>query len=172
MTATEQKEFLDKLEGSEYKYLMLFYLFTGVRRNEALLLEWSDIDDRDELIRIRGTKTENSYRNILLTDDVRRILEGQKELNRQKNYSGSHVFPPRRPETISVNFKRLCGKHHLHDLRHTFITRCAESGVNINVCQQLVGHSTPLITMSVYTHVMDDFKRKEAAKFTINPMWK
>lgn len=55
------------------------------------------------------------------------------------------------------------------ELRHTFITRCAESGVNVNVCQQLVGHASADMTINVYTHVMDEFKRKEAAKFSLFP---
>jgi integrase len=39
----------------------------------------------------------------------------------------------------------------------------------MTVCQQLVGHSTADMTLNVYTHVMDEFKRKEAKKYTIYP---
>ena len=153
---------------------MLFYLYTGVRRTEALTLLWSDIDQSERLILIRGTKTDGSYRHILLTDEVEYILNEQKKQSEREigsryeakdpekvfNYSGSYV---------SQAFKKLCPKHRLHDLRHTYITRCAECGVNVNVCQQLVGHSSANMTMNVYTHVFDDFKRKEALKFSINP---
>ena len=80
----------------------------------------------------------------------------------------SIVFPFA-AQQVSREFKKLCGSHHLHELRHTFITRCCESGVNPSVCQQLVGHSTGDMIMNVYMHVMDEFKRKEAAKFTLFP---
>lgn len=80
----------------------------------------------------------------------------------------SIVFPFAAQQT-SREFKKLCGGHHLHELRHTFITRCCESGVNPSVCQQLVGHATGDMIMNVYMHVMDEFKRKEAAKFTLFP---
>lgn len=73
------------------------------------------------------------------------------------------------PNYISQAFKKICPAHHLHDLRHTYITRCAECGISISVCQQVVGHSTPQMTMNVYTHVFDDFKRREMAKFTLTP---
>ena len=41
--------------------------------------------------------------------------------------------------------------------------------INVNVCQQLVGHASADMTINVYTHVMDEFKRKEAAKFSLFP---
>lgn len=178
LTISEQQAFLQALETSRYKWLMLFYLYTGVRRTEALTLEWSDIDFVGRLILIKGTKTEESYRYIPLTKEVEVILDGQRKQNweefkaRKKGQlrpaSETIVFPFGREQT-SKTFKKLCPNHHLHDLRHTFITRCAECGVNINVCQQLVGHSTADMTLNVYTHVMDEFKRKELQKFSIFP---
>lgn len=168
LTITEQREFMNRLENSRYKWLMLFYLHTGVRRTEALNIEWQDIDETEKLILIKGTKTEESQRYILLTDEVKNILENQRIQNTKENKTGNRVFPYC-PETVSRNFKKLCPKHHLHELRHTFITRCCESGVNVNVCQQLVGHATADMTINVYTHVMDEFKRKEAAKFNLFP---
>ena len=178
LSLTEQAEFLRALESSRSKWLMLFYLHTGVRRTEALTLEWADIDFIGRTILIRGTKTEDSFRYIPLTEEVSAILEGQRKQNKKEKKArqrgiyhqapDSIVFPFSREQT-SKAFKRLCPNHHLHELRHTFITRCAESGVNVTVCQQIVGHSTADMTLNVYTHVMDEFKRKELEKFTINP---
>ena len=177
LTMSEQAAFLRALEKSRYKWIMLFYLYTGSRRAEGLSLLWEDIDKAGRIILIRGTKTESSCRYIPLTDEVAAILEGQRKQNKQERkkgklgkYPSNRVFPFQLEQT-SREFKRLCPNHHLHDLRHTFITRCAESGVNVTVCQQIVGHSTADMTLNVYTHVMDEFKRKELAKFTINPQF-
>lgn len=178
LTLTEQKEFLLALEGSRYKWLMLFYLHTGARRAEALAITWQDIDQEGKLIRIPGTKTEGSDRLIPLTDEVAEILEEQRKQNDKERTARLQGKVHRAPDCIvfpfaleqtSRAFKKLCPSHHLHDLRHTFITRCAESGVNVTVCQQIVGHSTADMSLNVYTHVMDNFKRKELEKFTINP---
>ncbi len=117
---------------------------------------------------IRGTKTEESHRYIVLSEEVKHILREQKKQNKKEGRTGERVFPYA-PETVSRAFGKLCKGHHLHELRHTYITRCCESGVNVNVCQQLVGHKTADMTINVYTHVLDDFKRKEAAKFRIFP---
>jgi integrase len=172
LTIAEQTLFIKQIEKSRVKWLMLFYLCTGVRRSEATALEWSDIDEEQGLILIRGTKTDGSFRHILLTDEVKSILNGQKrQIVKDKNTRYKSVHPEKvfdyTPSYVSQAFKKLCPNHHLHDLRHTYVTRCAECGMNINVCQQLVGHSTPQLTMSIYTHVFDDFKRKEALKLQI-----
>lgn len=168
LTIQEQKAFLEKLEYSNYKWLMLFYLYTGVRRAEALSLEWKDIDYDNNLILIKGTKTEDSNRYILLSNDIKEILKGRKQQAKKDKVKSNRVFPYSL-QTPSKVFKKLCPNHHLHDLRHTFITRCAECGVNVNVCQQVVGHSTADMTLNVYMHVLDEFKRKELEKFKIFP---
>ncbi len=174
----ERRDFLEAIKGKRLQWLMLFYMLTGVRRTEALTLEWSDIDEDERLILIRGTKTEGSYRSIPLTDDLKYVLSEQRKQNEaDKLKKGRGKFHEAREnmvfpfsaEYVSRTFKELCPAHHLHDLRHTYITLCAESGVNVRVCQQLVGHSTAAMTLNVYTHVMDDYKRKEAAKFTLFP---
>ena len=124
-------------------------------------------------------ETQNVLDNhYAITSDIKFILNEQRKQNeREKEKRGrgryhqapeSIVFPFSAQQT-SREFKKLCGGHHLHELRHTFITRCCESGVNPSVCQQLVGHSTGDMIMNVYMHVMDEFKRREAAKFTLFP---
>ena len=168
LTIAEQKEFLERLESSRYKWLMLFYLHTGVRRAEALTLKWEDIDYDSRLIRINGTKTDDSYRHILLTEPLIEILAERKKQAKKEGVKSEYVFPCSL-SMVSRAFKKLCPNHHLHELRHTFVTRCAECGVNMSVCQQLVGHSTADMTINVYMHVMDEFKRKEGLKFKLFP---
>ncbi len=168
LTISEQREFIAKLEGNRFKWLMLFYMNTGTRRTEALTLTWADVCEAEEMILIRGTKTEESTRYIPLTAELRQILAEQRKQNVKDKREGERVFPYA-PETISRVFRALCPNHHLHELRHTFVTRCCESGVNVNVCQQLVGHKTPEMTINVYTHVLDDFKRRESLKFRLFP---
>lgn len=47
----------------------------------------------------------------------------------------------------------------LHELRHTYLTMLAMSGVHPKVMQELAGHYSSQITMDIYTHVNMDAKR-------------
>jgi integrase len=52
-----------------------------------------------------------------------------------------------------------------HNLRHTFATRLCESGVNIKVIQEVLGHSDISTTLDIYTDATSDFKKKEMSIF-------
>lgn len=41
-----------------------------------------------------------------------------------------------------------------HILRHTFITRCILGGMDVKRVQYLAGHSTPTLTLQIYTTLM------------------
>ncbi len=173
LSLREQRDFLKAVEGSSLEWLMKFYLLTGVRRTEALTLRWEDIDEEEGLILIRGTKTEESYRYIPLSAETNAVLARQREQgakggSKRPAPDDGRVFPYS-PCYVSQAFKQFCPSHHLHDLRHTYITRCAECGISVKVCQQFVGHVTADMTLNVYMHVFDDYKRREAAKFTLFP---
>ena len=49
----------------------------------------------------------------------------------------------------------------MHVLRHTFATRCIESGMRPKTLQMILGHSDIGITMNLYVHVTDNEKLKE-----------
>lgn len=52
-----------------------------------------------------------------------------------------------------------------HILRHTFATRLCESGVNIKVIQDVLGHADIDTTMNIYIDVTKELKKKEIAAF-------
>lgn len=52
-----------------------------------------------------------------------------------------------------------------HVLRHTFATRLCESGINIKVIQDVLGHVDISTTMDIYVDVMNETKRRELATF-------
>jgi len=51
-----------------------------------------------------------------------------------------------------------------HLLRHTYITRLFESGLDIKEIQYLAGHSTVEMTLRVYTHYQRERRQAETAK--------
>ena len=55
----------------------------------------------------------------------------------------------------------------LQHLRHTYATRCYENGVDQQVVQKLLGHSTLAMTTDLYTHVSEEKKKEEVAELKI-----
>ena len=49
-------------------------------------------------------------------------------------------------------------------MRHTYGTRCIESGMAPVVVQRLMGHNDITVTLNTYTSVYDKFKEKEIDK--------
>ncbi len=126
-------------------------------------------------------KTSSGQRDIPMTNTAYEVLmelKNQKEKRKQKVISfefADHVFLNRNGKLLpNSNYdrylKRLCVKAgiekiSMHTLRHTFATRCIESGMKPKTLQKILGHASLAMTMDLYVHVTDDEKEKEMKKF-------
>ena len=66
---------------------------------------------------------------------------------------------PLHPEHYSTRFGTLVDlaglrRIRLHDTRHTAASLMLASGENVKVVVELLGHSSPSITQTIYQHVM------------------
>ena len=52
---------------------------------------------------------------------------------------------------------------HMHTLRHTFATRCLEQNMGMEILSELLGHSSPQITLKHYAHCTREKKRQSMA---------
>lgn len=53
---------------------------------------------------------------------------------------------------------------HPHLLRHTYATRCFESGMDVKEVQYLLGHSKPTMTMEIYVHYLAQARQESTAR--------
>jgi integrase len=51
-----------------------------------------------------------------------------------------------------------------HDLRHTYASLLIEQGENIKYIQNQLGHSSPMVTLNVYTHLMKDSNQEAVCR--------
>ena len=69
---------------------------------------------------------------------------------------------------FNLYLKRLCDRFCIknsqevnqHMLRHTFATRCIESGMPATVLQKILGHTNIKITLDTYCDVFAEYERK------------
>ena len=54
-----------------------------------------------------------------------------------------------------------------HTLRHTFATRCVEVGFEIKSLSEILGHSSPKITLERYVHSSLELKRDNMNKLPV-----
>jgi integrase len=58
----------------------------------------------------------------------------------------------------------LLPKMSCHILRHTFATRQVESGINLKVIQETLGHADIKTTLNIYADASDELKSNEFDK--------
>ncbi len=126
-------------------------------------------------------KTSSGQRDIPMTQtayDLLMDIKRQQASRKQKVISfefADHVFLNRNGKLLpNSNYDRylekICDKAgieriSMHTLRHTFATRCIESGMKPKTLQKILGHANISMTMDLYVHVTEDEKEKEMQQF-------
>jgi integrase len=123
----------------------------------------------DQLVFSTETKTAHGRRTVPLPRFVvERLREHRAAQARRRLAAGAEWHDldlvcdrgdgqPIDPDLLSQGFKRIARSVgvdcRLHDLRHSFATRLARSGLHPVETSEILGHSSPAFTMSVYQHV-------------------
>lgn len=65
-------------------------------------------------------------------------------------------------------YAEACGLDgvHFHTLRHSFATRCVEAGFELKSLSEILGHSSPRITLERYVHSSLELKRENMNKLS------
>lgn len=188
LTLEQHQQFLRSLDEEAYRDIFLIAINTGMRCGEILALQPDDIDLKKKTIQVRKTLTRNDYdsfilkegtktyagtREIPFDDDLKSVLKNS--LAKQETNEFGLIFSQSgkviRPTSLNTVFKRICkdlgfkGSYNFHMIRHTFATRCIESGMPAHVLQKLLGHTNVSITIDTYTSIFDKYKKEEFDKF-------
>lgn len=70
-----------------------------------------------------------------------------------------------KPFNSPTGFPKLVKRFTAHQLRHTYCTMLYMSGVDILTTSKLMGHSSIQITLDIYTHLDEKYKKLNISKF-------
>jgi integrase len=185
-------KYLDNLETTaENQRIATLYkllLATGLRVGEALALNWSDIDFKDNYINVSKTivqksrriqntpKTKESGRVIFLDDNTVHILKEWKrtQQNGVISFHDELVFSYNKiSRTYACERKKLiqhfkkAGVPNIgfHGFRHTHASLLMNNDVNPKEIQHRLGHSDYGVTMNTYSHLAKHKEKDTAEKF-------
>ena len=192
LTVEEQQIFTDYLmnktiKEEPYKNIFLIQMFMGLRVGEALALKSSDINLMKNLLKVdktlttdkdgkvimgNSTKTYAGIREIPIPRFIRDSLIEQMKIA-ENNRDKQLFLSPNNNYIDGKNVNRQLKKRLLelgitgittHSLRHTYGTRCVESGMRAVALQRLMGHTDVSITLNTYTSVFNKYKEQELEK--------
>ena len=125
--------------------IMLLFMFTGVRLNEAQSLKWSDIDLKAGRIVFKDTKNGSDY-HMPTSNILQALLEERRRLSSGKQW----VFPSDLQASddhikdLSGSYKAIGNQANLyitpHDLRRTFGTVANSLNISYPVLKRLLNH--------------------------------
>jgi integrase len=176
--------FLDAVKTDELFPLWSLLALTGMRRSEALGLQWGDFSADWKYVGVRRALCEagsSAYITVPKAASGRRInllqvtaIALRHYRRQQQRRRRSHKLKSIRPQDFL--FKHLNGKLfrpnwttkrfydlvkksdlpkiRLHDLRHTHASHLLEAGANLKAVQERLGHADPVFTIDTYVHLM------------------
>lgn len=133
-----------------------FLLLSGCRKGEPLSLKWAEIDFEFGCLQLADSKT--GQKIVPLGIAALKILSGIPRM-----INNDYVFPGQNKGKPLVGLPKIWNRIkaranlndvRLHDLRHSFATTGASTGLSLPVIGKLLGHSDPKTTAR-YAHIAD-----------------
>lgn len=185
LSREELAVFRDTIRGHPLEGVFLLGMFLGMREGEILALRYQDVDITTGVLHITGsvlylqgklsrqsTKTAGSQRTLPIPTAAKTIIE---ELMRGRG-GNDYLFSepdggPVKPYAVLREFRRLLKAAGLrpvrfHDLRHGAATMLLHSGVDPRTVADILGHSSPVVTLNVYAHALPVKTREAVERLT------
>jgi integrase len=192
---------LEEIRGDRLEPLFRLMLATGLRRGEALALQWRDVDLDAGMLRVRWTltrtsrglqlsepKTDKSRRVVPLPRSAVETLKAHRARQADERSSATGVWQdnglvftteigtPLEPRNVLRRFEQLAQRAglegvHLHTLRHSAASFLLAAGTHTRVVQEHLGQSSYAITADIYSHVGPTLQREAADRLDQALRW-
>lgn len=168
--------FLDAAKDDPWYDYWLTLARTGMRPGEALGLQWRDLGKgtlsiHRTVVRIgkswsfEDCKTKRSKRTITIPKDLQIALEARRGTagsigaDTRLIFHGRDGAPPDMRTLVRLHFDPYreaanLGKCSPYALRHSHISDLLAQGVPVTEVSARAGHSSPVMTLGVYAHVL------------------
>ncbi|MBU4086371.1 MAG: tyrosine-type recombinase/integrase [Nanoarchaeota archaeon] len=166
LSKEETQKLLSTIPNKKSKLMVSLMYACGFRVSELVNLKLSNLDFQQKIGHVRQAKgRKDRIFNIpnFLASELNEQAKSQKENNQEFLFSGPKgKLSIRNIEKIT----RTAGKNagidkevHCHTLRHSFATHLLESGTDIRMIQEVLGHKD-LSTTQIYAHVSSEQIKK------------
>jgi integrase len=161
-------------------YLRLL-AYSGARRDEALALQWKDVNFERQFLRIGadGSAKNSKVRYVDFNPELEAHL---KEMATRRAPDSEWLFPsPQRGETdkptktFRDSFATARKKAKLpwvgfHDLRHYFASTAVMSGIDFKTIAEWLGHQDGgMLLCKVYGHLLPEHRKRMAERLVFQP---
>ena len=170
LTKEEIKQLLAAIDNPKHRLLVELMYSSGLRVSECVFLKINDLELQEGLGTVRSGKGMKD-RNIILSKNLMEHLTTYLALRSDNNpyifsIRDSHIGARQAQKVVKEAAKKANIKKRVfcHALRSSFATHLLESGTDIRVIQELLGHAN-LSTTERYTKVSREQIRKVKSPF-------
>ena len=151
LTYEQQKTLLTELDKHEIKPIILFYIITGIRKNELeryALLENIDKENVLKILNLKGRNLERRYKKIKLTQTMVDYIK--ENINIFLKYNNEQTYREFREIVRGLGWQNIS----IVNLRHTCATNKYFLKIPDLIISREMGHSkNSTLTKDVYTDV-------------------
>ncbi|SRR6266851_2008405 len=161
---------VDRLENIAARDFVKLLLFTGLRRNEAAALRWSEVDLRERVIRLPAERTKaNRKLDLPMSGPVHALLVARRALGDDgpwvfgANSKSGHI---EEPKSFFAQVARETGLPPVsaHDMRRVFTTQAEAADISGRALAALVNHSLGRDVTSGYVQMTTERLRGPAER--------
>lgn len=195
LSPDEAASFLEAAAVMPHGLIFEFALLTGMRPEEYLALQWSDVDFERSTAQVRRAlvrhkkswsfeepKTARSQRTVYLPAPLLQKLAAHKRRQAEARlklgpawqafdlvFCGAEGTPLSIPNITYRYFRPILTKAklpriRLYDLRHSCATLLLIAEENPKVVSERLGHSTIVLTLDTYSHVLPTMQQGATAR--------
>jgi len=161
-TFAEQQKILNAIKGNEVEPVILFYLLTGIRKNE---LNTTNIENdiKGNLITVASEKKRGSKQEYRYIDVTPGLIDLVKSNIKSFRLTTNQIYRYFKQVLNNIGIKGS-----LHNLRHTYTSNNFILRNPQKMVSEWLGHEKVELTQNIYTHIERGITRNDVIKLYNN----